>query len=144
MLLLALVGRISFICWLLLISILDCPEHIQTSPIKIFSRTIVFLLPFKVMVLGPSALALLILVFHFTVFSAIIVSVSVFQEEIIIERSLGSAHPQSDVLEFCCKTILLLIIGGSLMIAMIFEVKNKQKIKEPNNKSFFIINGFTV
>jgi len=65
----------------------------------------------------------LIFAFHLPLLNAITESTVVFQEEIITKRSVGFAHPQRVACEFCCKTILLLIGGGSRIMANNFEKK---------------------
>src|SRR6478735_101416 len=137
-----LLGNSSCICLVLLISMLDCPEQTHTSPINIFSKTIVLILPLIVMVKGPPAAGVLIFAFHFPLLNAITESTVVFHEQVIVKRSLGSAHPQRVACEFCCRTILLLMIGGNLIMANNFDVPERSIRKQQSRKNFFMPDCF--
>src|SRR5215203_1074495 len=60
--------------------------------------------------------------FHIPLLNAVTESAVVFHEQVTVKRSLGSAHPQSAACEVCCRIILLLMIGGSRIIANNFDV----------------------
>src|SRR4051812_8390732 len=132
----------SRICWLLLISIFDWPEHTHTSPIRIFSSTMVFALPLMVIVNGPPAAGVVIFTFHFPLLGAITVSIFVFHELLIVNRSLGSDQPQSVACEFCCSTMLLLMIGDNRMNASNFAGHAMITITVNSRINFFIATVF--
>jgi hypothetical protein len=67
---------------------------------------------------------------------AVTESTASFQEQTITKRSPGLAHPHNVACEFCCKTILLLMIGGRRTMASNFEVHERMIRKKKAKKSF--------
>src|SRR5690606_27663479 len=74
--------------------------------------------------------------FHFPILEACTVSASSFQEAIITKRSLAPAQPHKLASEFCCNTMPLPKIGGSLMMASALKTNNAFKIKKQLKQYF--------
>src|SRR5882724_11484468 len=123
-----------------LISIFDCPEQTQTSPIMIFSSRMVFP-AFRVMVKGPPAAGVATLICHLASRDPLMESVWLFQEVVIYSFSSGSHHPHNFAVDFCCRTILLDMIAGSRILAV--AKKEKQK-NAAIKKMIFFRNKLTI
>src|SRR5690606_33055305 len=76
--------------------------------------------------------------FHLPILEACTVSASSFQEAIITKRSLAPAQPHKLASEFCCNTMPLLKIGGSLIIASALKSNKAFKIKKQLKQYFFM------
>ena len=56
-------------------------------------------------------------------------------DKVMVKRSLGSAHPHRVACVFCCRTILLLIIGGNRTMANNFDVPERNSRKQQSRKN---------
>ena len=97
------------------------------------------LFPLSVIVYGPPADGVFILIFHLASPVATTESTELFQDAVINIFSAGSAQPQIVALDCCCNTMLLEITAGRRIPANdIVETSKPVKSKKKQNLPFIV------